>query len=162
MAKKGMYILLSNSCLVLPAVVKQQQEEISHNHIPSFFAISVVVFSVTQAPHPLKWCLSSSTSITQMTRFVSLFAPPRSDSDPPITSGRNIELWVIIPRPKKIGASYRVFIQWQIGCNKLISPLISGTQKKNQFAAGLKFLEVYVSGLNYNPRLKKDLEKHSC
>ena len=28
-----MKILLSNSCLVLPAVVKQQQEEISRNHI---------------------------------------------------------------------------------------------------------------------------------
>ena len=39
--KKGMYILLSNSCLVLPAVVMQQQEEISRNHIPSLFATSV-------------------------------------------------------------------------------------------------------------------------
>ena len=39
--KKGMYILLSNSCLVLPAVVKQQQEEISRNHVPSLFAGSV-------------------------------------------------------------------------------------------------------------------------
>ena len=36
-----MYILLSNSCLVLPAVVKQQQEEIYRNHIPSLFAVSV-------------------------------------------------------------------------------------------------------------------------
>ena len=34
--------LLSNSCLVLPAVVKQQQEEISHNHVPSLFAVSVL------------------------------------------------------------------------------------------------------------------------
>ena len=33
--------MLSNSCLVLPAVVKQQQEEISRNHIQSLFAISV-------------------------------------------------------------------------------------------------------------------------
>ena len=41
MAKKGMKILLSNSCLVLPAVVKQQQEEISRNHVPSLFAVSV-------------------------------------------------------------------------------------------------------------------------
>ena len=39
--KKGMQILLSNSCLVLPAVVKQQQEEISPNHVPSLFALSV-------------------------------------------------------------------------------------------------------------------------
>ena len=30
--KKGMYILLSNSCLVLPAVV-----EISRNHVPSLY-----------------------------------------------------------------------------------------------------------------------------
>ena len=37
-----MYILLSNSCLVLPALVKQQQEEISRNHISSLFAVSVV------------------------------------------------------------------------------------------------------------------------
>ena len=35
--KKGMYILLSNSCLVLPAVVKQQQEEIFRNHVPSLY-----------------------------------------------------------------------------------------------------------------------------
>ena len=34
-------MLLSNSCLVLPAVVKQQQEEISRNHVPSLFAVSV-------------------------------------------------------------------------------------------------------------------------
>ena len=34
-------MLLSNSYLVFPAVVKQQQEEISRNHIPSLFAISV-------------------------------------------------------------------------------------------------------------------------
>ena len=34
--------MLSNSCLVLPAVIKQQQEEISCNHVPSFFAISVL------------------------------------------------------------------------------------------------------------------------
>ena len=40
--KKGMWILLSNSCPVLPAVVKQQQEEISRNHVPSFFAVSVL------------------------------------------------------------------------------------------------------------------------
>ena len=33
--------MLSNSCLVLPAVVKQQQEEISRNHVPSLFAVSV-------------------------------------------------------------------------------------------------------------------------
>ena len=39
--KKGMYILLSNSCLVLPAVLKQQQEETSRNHVPYLFAISV-------------------------------------------------------------------------------------------------------------------------
>ena len=36
-----MYILLSNSCLVLPAVVKQQQEDISRNHILSSFAVSI-------------------------------------------------------------------------------------------------------------------------
>ena len=35
-----MEILLSNRCMVLPAVVKQQQEEISCNHNPSLFAIS--------------------------------------------------------------------------------------------------------------------------
>ena len=35
--------MLSNSCLVLPAVVKQQQENISRNHIPSLFAVSVHV-----------------------------------------------------------------------------------------------------------------------
>ena len=40
-----MYILLSNSCLVLPAVVKQQQEEISRNHVPSLFAVSVEIIS---------------------------------------------------------------------------------------------------------------------
>ena len=39
--KKGMYILLSNSCLVLPAVVMQQQEEIYRNPVPSLFATSV-------------------------------------------------------------------------------------------------------------------------
>ena len=33
--------MLSNSCLVFTAVVKQQQEEISHNHVPSLFAVSV-------------------------------------------------------------------------------------------------------------------------
>ena len=33
--------MLSNRCLVLPAVVKQQQEEISRNHVPSLFAVSV-------------------------------------------------------------------------------------------------------------------------
>ena len=40
--KKGEYILLSNSCLVLPAVVKQQLEDISRNHVPSLFAVSVL------------------------------------------------------------------------------------------------------------------------
>ena len=35
-------MLLSNSCLVLPAVVKQQQEEISRNHVQSLFAVSVL------------------------------------------------------------------------------------------------------------------------
>ena len=39
-----MYILLSNSCLVLPAVVKQQLEEISRNHAPTLFAVSVYVY----------------------------------------------------------------------------------------------------------------------
>ena len=34
-------MLLSNSCLVLPAVVKQHQEEISRNYIPSLFVIFV-------------------------------------------------------------------------------------------------------------------------
>ena len=38
--------MLSNSCLVLPAVVKQQQEEISRNHVPSLFAVSVVLSTV--------------------------------------------------------------------------------------------------------------------
>ena len=33
--------MLSKSCLVLSAVVKQQQEEISRNHVPSLFAVSV-------------------------------------------------------------------------------------------------------------------------
>ena len=33
--------MLSNSCLVLPAVVKQQQEDISRNHVPFLFAVSV-------------------------------------------------------------------------------------------------------------------------
>ena len=41
--KKGMQILFSISCLVLPAVVKQQQEDISHNHIQALFAISVLL-----------------------------------------------------------------------------------------------------------------------
>ena len=36
--------MLSSSCLVLPAVVKQQQEEISRNHVPSLFAVSVYSF----------------------------------------------------------------------------------------------------------------------
>ena len=36
-----MEILLSNSCLVLPAVVKQQQEVISRNHVPSLFAVTL-------------------------------------------------------------------------------------------------------------------------
>ena len=39
-----MYILLSNNCLVLPAVVMQQQEEISRNHVPYLFAVSVRIF----------------------------------------------------------------------------------------------------------------------
>ena len=34
-------MLLSNSCLVLPAVVKQQQKEISHNQLQTLFAVSV-------------------------------------------------------------------------------------------------------------------------
>ena len=34
--------MLSSSCLVLPAVVKQELEEISRNHVPSLFAVSVV------------------------------------------------------------------------------------------------------------------------
>ena len=34
-------MLLSNSCLVLPVVVKQQQEEMSRNHVPTLFAVSV-------------------------------------------------------------------------------------------------------------------------
>ena len=33
--------MVSNSCRALPAVVKQQQEEISRNHVPSLFAVSV-------------------------------------------------------------------------------------------------------------------------
>ena len=33
--------MLSNSCLVLPAVVKQHQGEISGNHVPSLFGVSV-------------------------------------------------------------------------------------------------------------------------
>ena len=40
-----MSILLRNSCLVLPAVVKQQQEGISRNHVPSLFAVSVRLHS---------------------------------------------------------------------------------------------------------------------
>ena len=43
-----MYILLSNSCLIFPAVVRQQQEEISRNHEPSLFAVSVVDYSEAQ------------------------------------------------------------------------------------------------------------------
>ena len=47
--------MLSNSCLVLPAVVKQQQEEISRNHVPSLFAVSVSVAAAaacrTRTPH---------------------------------------------------------------------------------------------------------------
>ena len=39
-------MLLSNSCLVLPAIVKQLQEEISRNHVPSLFAVSVHVPSL--------------------------------------------------------------------------------------------------------------------
>ena len=34
--------MLSNSCHGLPAVGKQQQEEISRNHVPSLFAVSVI------------------------------------------------------------------------------------------------------------------------
>ena len=34
--------MLSNSCLILPAVVKQQQEENSRNHVPALFAVSVL------------------------------------------------------------------------------------------------------------------------
>ena len=44
--KKEMQILLSNranSCLVLPALVKQQHEDLSSNHVPSLFAVSVQV-----------------------------------------------------------------------------------------------------------------------
>ena len=37
--------MLSNSCLVLPAVVKQQQEDISRNHVPSFVLQEVTVSS---------------------------------------------------------------------------------------------------------------------
>ena len=40
---KQMQILLSNGCLVLPAVVKQQQEEISPNHASTLFALSVLL-----------------------------------------------------------------------------------------------------------------------
>ena len=54
--KKGMYILLSNSYLVLPAVVKQQQEEISRNHVPSLFAIS-------EQGHVFAPCLITHTSL---------------------------------------------------------------------------------------------------
>ena len=45
--KKVMQILLNNSCLVLPAVVKQEQEEISRNHVPSLFAVFVVLLLLT-------------------------------------------------------------------------------------------------------------------
>ena len=48
--KKGMQVLLSNSCLVLPAVVKQQKEEISRHHVPSLFAVSV----------PLRYCATAT------------------------------------------------------------------------------------------------------
>ena len=41
--QKGMQILLSNSCLVLPAVVKQQLEEISRNHVPTPYLPSLYV-----------------------------------------------------------------------------------------------------------------------
>ena len=44
--------MLSNSCLVFPAVVKQQQEEISRNDIPSLFAVSVH-FSHLLYVHPV-------------------------------------------------------------------------------------------------------------
>ena len=36
-------ILVSNSCLVLPAAVKQQQTEISRNHIPTIVSLSVCI-----------------------------------------------------------------------------------------------------------------------
>ena len=60
-AKKECKILLSNSCLVLPAVVKQQQKDISRNHVPSLFAVSVLqYFTLPGGFHTrrnFRWCL---------------------------------------------------------------------------------------------------------
>ena len=77
--KKGMYILLSNSCLVLPAVVKQQQQDISRNHVPSLFAVSV--HSLAAACEKgfaicfLKFCLGGS----QVLRYNAALLPARGN-----------------------------------------------------------------------------------
>ena len=52
--------MLSNSCLVLPAVVKQQQEEISRNNVPSLFAVSV---QANERPSPGASQCSSEVSV---------------------------------------------------------------------------------------------------
>ena len=40
--------MLSNSCLVLPAVVKQQQEEICRSHVPSLLIAVFVLCDMAQ------------------------------------------------------------------------------------------------------------------
>ena len=50
---------ISNSCLILPAVVKQQQGEISRNHVPSLFGLALqtcpLVLSQVLADRKSEW-----------------------------------------------------------------------------------------------------------
>ena len=50
---------ISNSCLILPAVVKQQQGEISRNHVPSLFGLNLqtcpLVLSQVLADRKSEW-----------------------------------------------------------------------------------------------------------
>ena len=75
-------MVLSNSCLVLPVVVKQQQEEISRNHVPSLFAVPVDTVKIL-------------TRGLTMNRFFSFAGHPGEDEDaqgPDVSRGRVCQL----------------------------------------------------------------------
>ena len=72
-------MLLSKSYLVLPAVVKQQQEDISPNHIPSLFAVSVQCTGGTPRQRGVSArVVLFSDSDRNVNQSVKKYAPPPS------------------------------------------------------------------------------------
>ena len=90
-----MQISLSNSCLLLPVTVKQQQEELSRNHVPSLSTVCVIgsftlsliyYFREESSPLILKNMLVDEEGGTEK--------PPRGPR-----VGRIRSSWTVVKRP---------------------------------------------------------------